>query len=119
MPGIRTLKSHFHPSNTEDGDGISAVVIAISMITAYCRHLKYIKKIVLVTNGTAMFDTEGIEAIQSQMIEQRIELTVLGVDFDDAEFGVKEEDKDEEKVSGMRKCDGEPRMLTWRGTGGE
>lgn len=57
--------------------GISAIVVAIQMIGAFCRHLKYIKKIVLVTNGTGMFDPDGLDAIAAQIERERIELTVL------------------------------------------
>ena len=57
--------------------GISAIVVAIQMISAFCKHLKYIKKIVLVTNGTGCFDPDGLDAIAAQIERERIELTVL------------------------------------------
>jgi len=93
MPQLRDLQASLQPSNTNHGDGISALIIAVQMIATHCKKLKYIKSIVLVTNGTGSFDTDGIENVVSEIKAQNIRLTVLGVDFDDEEYGVKEEDK--------------------------
>jgi ATP-dependent DNA helicase 2 subunit 2 len=93
MPNVRELQSLLVPSNTNNGDGISALVTGIQMIMAHCKHLKYIKNVILVTNGTGQFDTDGLDEIASQIRAQNINLTVLGVDFDDEEYGCKEEGK--------------------------
>ncbi|OJD19703.1 ATP-dependent DNA helicase II subunit 2 [Emergomyces pasteurianus Ep9510] len=94
MPQIRDLRELIRPSNTKGGDAISSLILAIEMIVAYCKKLKYRRKIVLVTDGTSAMDTDGIEAIVSKINEENIELVILGVDFDDPEYGFKEEDKD-------------------------
>ncbi|KAJ5156081.1 hypothetical protein N7492_008884 [Penicillium capsulatum] len=99
MPDIRRLQDSFKPSHTNRGDAISALVIAIQMIRIYCKKLKYKREIVLVTNGTGSMNQEGLENIKDIIKEENIKLTVLGADFDDADFGVKEEDKDELKLS--------------------
>jgi len=39
-------------------------------------------------------DDDGLDDIIGKIKEDNIELTVLGIDFDDAEYGFKEEDKD-------------------------
>lgn len=87
------------------------------MIVKHCKKLKYIRKIVVVTDGKGAMDAEGIEGIVGKIKEENIDLVILwvvllkpplwlvlitnsGVDFDDPEFGVKEEDKDPVKVSG-------------------
>jgi len=98
MPQLRAVRDSIQPSKADQGDGISAIVIAIQMIVKYCKKLKYIRNIYLVTNGTGSFDPDGIEEIVARIKDEGINLTILGVDFDDEEFGFKEEDKDEHKV---------------------
>ncbi|KAL1296994.1 hypothetical protein AAFC00_004590 [Neodothiora populina] len=98
MSDIRQLKDQLKPSNTESGDALSALAIAIQMISSFCKALKYERRIVLVTNGRGLMDTDDIEEIAGKIANDNIELTVLGVDFDDPEYGVKEEDKNEDKA---------------------
>ncbi|OOQ83059.1 ATP-dependent DNA helicase II subunit 2 [Penicillium brasilianum] len=99
MPDIRRLRDAIKPSQTNRGDAISSVVIAIQMINTYTKKLKYKRKIVLVTNGTGPINNEQLDEIQKKIQDDGIELVVLGADFDDAEFGVKEEDKDKHKAA--------------------
>ncbi|KAF7718434.1 Uncharacterized protein PECH_005915 [Penicillium ucsense] len=99
MPDIRRLRDIIKPSSTDRGDAISSIVVAIQMINTYTKKLKYKRKIVLVTNGTGPMNNEGIEEIQRKIKDDGIELLILGADFDDAEFGVKEEDKDFHKAA--------------------
>ncbi|KAI5792453.1 putative Ku family DNA helicase [Peziza echinospora] len=113
MPQLRSVREQIVPSHTEGGDGISALVIAIQMIVKYCKKLKYIRNIFLVTNGRGSYDPDGLDEIIKQIVSEGIKLTVLGVDFDDEEFGFKEEDKPEEKAVNefllrdvCEKCDG-------------
>ncbi|OQD77574.1 hypothetical protein PENDEC_c002G05822 [Penicillium decumbens] len=98
MPDIRKLRDCIKPSHTNKGDAISSIVIAIQMISAYCKKLKYKRKIVLITNGTGTMNSEGIDEIQRKIRDDGIDFAVIGVDFDDPEFGVKEEDKDSLKA---------------------
>ncbi|KAK6529171.1 ATP-dependent DNA helicase II subunit 2 [Arthrobotrys megalospora] len=98
MPQIRGLKKLLGPSRTDQGDGISALVVALDIIEKYCKKLKYIRNIVLLTNGTGTFDFDGVSDIVEQIKEHKINLTVLGVDFDDAEFGFQETNKDPTKA---------------------
>ncbi|KAJ5095663.1 hypothetical protein NUU61_005019, partial [Penicillium alfredii] len=99
MPDIRKLRESIKPSQTNRGDVISSIVIAIQMIITYCKKLKYKRKIILVTNGTGLANNEGLDQIQEKLKEDNIELVVIGADFDDPEYGVKEEDKDPIKAS--------------------
>ncbi|OJD25492.1 hypothetical protein ACJ73_03141 [Blastomyces percursus] len=94
MPQIRDLRQLIKSSHTTEGDAISSLILAIDMIVRYCKKLKYRRKIVLVTDGTGAMDIDGIEGIVSKINEENIELVILGVDFDDPEYGFKEEDKD-------------------------
>ncbi|KAJ5266710.1 hypothetical protein N7478_009518 [Penicillium angulare] len=98
MPDIRKLQNAIQPSHTYKGDAISALVLAIHMISTHCRKLKYKRKIVLITNGTGLIDPDNVNDIKDKMKEDNIELFIFGPDFDDVEWGVKEEDKDERKA---------------------
>jgi ATP-dependent DNA helicase 2 subunit 2 len=93
MPELRAMPDALKASNTDNRDALSGVIIGVDMIMQHCRHLKYKKKIVLVTNGTGNMDDDDIENTAAEIKKNDIELVVLGVDFDDAEFGFKEEDK--------------------------
>ncbi|MCJ1315668.1 ATP-dependent DNA helicase II subunit 2 [Xylographa vitiligo] len=114
LPDLQRLRGLMKVSKTNDGDAISAIVLAIEAITKYCKKLKYRRKIVLVTNGRGSLDTDDVSEITSKIKEDNIELVVLqadlllviwhlltasrGVDFDDADYGFKEEDKDSQKA---------------------
>ncbi|KAJ5773424.1 hypothetical protein N7457_008320 [Penicillium paradoxum] len=98
MPDIRELRKTIKPSKTNKGDAISSIVIAMQMIIEITKKNKYKRKIVLVTNGTGMISDDSIDDIVEKMKEVNIELVVIGADFDDAEYGVKEEDKDSRKA---------------------
>ncbi|KAJ5103791.1 hypothetical protein N7532_004320 [Penicillium argentinense] len=98
MPDIRKLRDAIKPSNTNRGDAISSIVVATQMINQFTRTLKYKRKIVLVTNGTGPMSGDGIEEIAKKLVKDNIEMVILGVDFDDPEYGVKEEDKDPHKA---------------------
>jgi ATP-dependent DNA helicase 2 subunit 2 len=113
MPDIRRLREKTQLSSTDDGDAISALILAIHLISTHCKKLKWKRKIVLVTNGLGVMDEDDVDQIVSKIKEDDIELVVLGVDFDDPEFGFKEENKDPTKERNERilknlteQCDG-------------
>lgn len=58
---------------------ISAIVIAIQMITKHCKKLKYKRKIVLVTDGTGPLDADGysIAEIAKKITQDNMELAVM------------------------------------------
>ncbi|GLA47312.1 ATP-dependent DNA helicase II subunit 2 [Aspergillus niger] len=98
MPDIRGLSDQIKPSKTNKGDAISALVLAIQMIITQCKKLKYKRRIVLVTNGQGPMNPDNLSEITKKIKEDNIELIILGPDFDDPEYGVKEEDKDPRKA---------------------
>src|SRR5436305_5059368 len=51
MPDLRRLLTIIRPSNTDNRDAVSALILAINMIIKHCKQLKWKRKIVLVTNG--------------------------------------------------------------------
>lgn len=88
------------------------------MIGDKCGTLKWKKKIVITTNGTGLMDTEDLDGIRDKINQEGIELVILyvpmvrpakprlnayrGADFDDLDYGFKEEDKEEQKVRLLR-----------------
>ncbi|GFN17841.1 ATP-dependent DNA helicase II subunit 2 [Aspergillus tubingensis] len=98
MPDIRSLSDRIKPSKTNKGDAISALVLAIQMIITQCKKLKYKRRIVLVTNGQGPMNPDNLSEITKKIKEDNIELIILGPDFDDPDYGVKEEDKDPRKA---------------------
>ncbi|KAL9600568.1 MAG: hypothetical protein Q9219_003114 [cf. Caloplaca sp. 3 TL-2023] len=100
LPDLVRLRGKLELSNTARGDAISAIVIAIQMITKYCKKLKYKRKIVLVTDGRGSLDADpgSISEITKKIAQDDMELVIIGVDFDDPEYGFKEEDKDPQKA---------------------
>ncbi|KAI1755429.1 Ku70/Ku80 N-terminal alpha/beta domain-containing protein [Xylaria castorea] len=113
MSSLGTLRDRVKASNTQIGDCISAIVLAIEMIEKLTKKLKYNRRVILITDGEASMDSSDISDIAEKMKGSGIQLTVLGVDFDDAEFGFKEEDKSSMKEQNeeilrdlVEKCDG-------------
>lgn len=94
MTDLRYLRDEICPSKTNNGDALSAIVIATEMIVRHCKKLKFQRKIVLVTDGLGGMDGDDVTEITRKIKEEGIELVILGVDFDDTEFGFKEESKD-------------------------
>ncbi|PHH72534.1 hypothetical protein CDD80_4472 [Ophiocordyceps camponoti-rufipedis] len=99
MPSLRTLRDSIQPSNTHSGDAISAIVVAVDMIDVFTKRLKWLRKIVLVTDGRGEMDADDTADIAKKMNDLGIQLTILGVDFDDADYGFKEEDKPPTKAA--------------------
>lgn len=56
---------------------MSSLIVAIQMIGAFCKKLKYIRRIVLVTNGHGTMDAEDLEDIVNKLKEDNIQLIVL------------------------------------------
>ncbi|KAI8941189.1 ATP-dependent DNA helicase II subunit 2 [Plenodomus lindquistii] len=105
LADIRNLQELLKPSRTNDGDLLSALALAVQMIAdatkgAKGNPLKYDRKIIIVTDGRGEWDVDDLEQITSKIKDPAapIEVTVLGVDFDDEESGYKEEDKEPQKA---------------------
>ncbi|KAF2275526.1 SPOC domain-like protein [Westerdykella ornata] len=104
LKDIREVQAQIKPSRTNDGDIISAITVAVHMIDKGTRGktgdlLKFDRRIYVVTDGRGAIDTAGLDDIAERLSkEMQIDLTLLGVDFDDPENGYKEEDKDPHKA---------------------
>ncbi|EHA53989.1 hypothetical protein MCOR27_006885 [Pyricularia oryzae] len=99
LSALKLLQDKLVPSSTSDGDVVSAIVVAIAMIDeAAPQRLKYKRKIVLVTDGQGAIDGDDVGDIARRINELNIEITIIGVDFDDPEYPFKEEDKSQLKA---------------------
>lgn len=58
---------------------LSAIILAMQMIILYCKKLKFIRKIVLVTNGNGAMSDDGIDGVIQKLKEDGIELVVMFV----------------------------------------
>lgn len=56
---------------------ISSIVVAVQMIVAHCKKLKYRKKIVLVTNGLGAIDNDELDQIAGKIKQENIDLVIL------------------------------------------
>jgi ATP-dependent DNA helicase 2 subunit 2 len=82
MSHLRELQRDIQPSKTENGDAISAIVVAIDMIekatTLKTGKLgKFKRKIVLLTDGQGHMDGDGLDEIAQQIKNVEIELVVM------------------------------------------
>ncbi|KAG4306170.1 hypothetical protein PORY_000158 [Pneumocystis oryctolagi] len=96
---IKELKEKLVPSSTNIGDAISGVIIGIDLISKYCRHLKYIKNLILITNGMSYMDFSDSERIAYQIKYMSINFSIIGIDFDSYSYGYKEQFKSITKTS--------------------
>ncbi|KAF2264937.1 SPOC domain-like protein [Lojkania enalia] len=102
LPDIRSLHEQLKPSSTNNGDLLSALAVAAQMIDTATtgktgNRLKFDRRIIIVTDGMGYMDTTDLDAIASKLKSDEVELTLVGVDFDDPENGYKEEDKNAHK----------------------
>ncbi len=99
LPELQNLPKVLKPSHTDDRDIVSAIILGVDMINRHCKHLKFKKKLFVVTNAVASrIDEDDVDQLAQQFKDNNIELTVLGVDFDDAEYGFRQEEKPKEKA---------------------
>ncbi|CAE7014733.1 ATP-dependent DNA helicase II subunit 2 [Pyrenophora teres f. teres] len=105
LSDIRNLQEQLKPSSTDDGDLLSALVVAIHMIEnatkgAKGNPLKYDRRIIIVTDGRGQMVTDDLEELAAKIKDPAapIEIVLLGLDFDDADVGFKEEGKERQKI---------------------
>ncbi|KAF2403626.1 ATP-dependent DNA helicase II subunit 2 [Trichodelitschia bisporula] len=99
MEGLAHIRETIWPSSTQNGDIFSALVVAVSMITKHCGKRKYGEKVVtLITNGRGEMDDDDMASLAKKINKEGIRLNIIGVDFDDPDFGYKEESKPAQKA---------------------
>ena len=84
---------------------VSALAVAVQLMDTATQNkagkpLKYDRRIIIVTDGRGEMDDGDLDdiAMKIQEVEAPIDVVLLGVDFDDPDYGYKEEDKDVTKV---------------------
>ncbi|TVY31768.1 ATP-dependent DNA helicase II subunit [Lachnellula subtilissima] len=102
MSHLKDLQKKIVPSSTDFGDAMSAMILAVHLIENFTKlktgkQGKYKRKIVLVTDGQGPMDGNDLDSLAEKVNELEIELIVVGIDFDDLEYGFKEEDKPSNK----------------------
>lgn len=97
LASLLEAKAELVPNGDNGGDLISGIVVATQLIKLHTKTQKWIKNIVVLTNGNGVIDLHDEEGLIRQLNENNITLKVLGIDFDDAEAEYEEEDKPEEK----------------------
>lgn len=82
MTQLRKLQQSIKVNETEEGDAISAVVVAIEMINKFTRNargepLKYTRKVVLMTNGRGPIDDADVDEVSKKLNEDGIQLVIV------------------------------------------
>lgn len=77
LPQLNTLRDALRPSNTIDGDAMSAVVVAAEMMADFTKTNKWSRRICLITDGQGAMDEDDVEEIAGRLNDLGIELTVL------------------------------------------
>ncbi|EKM60439.1 uncharacterized protein PHACADRAFT_82428 [Phanerochaete carnosa HHB-10118-sp] len=98
-PTAKTIAqiSELNPAE-EIGDPLDALVVGIETQDQYLGNKKtWTRKIVLLTDGENPIEIQHLEKIAQRLNDLKIKLTIVGVDFDDEEFGYVEEDKSDIK----------------------
>ncbi|KAJ4292328.1 ATP-dependent DNA helicase yku80 [Collariella sp. IMI 366227] len=98
MSSLRELRSLIQPSHSYGCDAISAIVVALSMIEKFTKKLKYNRRIILVTNAESPIEDDALGDVAQRLNNSGVELIIIGVDFDDRDYGFKEEDKSRAKA---------------------
>ncbi|GAB5360119.1 hypothetical protein AAMO2058_000599900 [Amorphochlora amoebiformis] len=80
-----------------EGDVLDALFVGLELIVSEVRHLKFKKRIFLVTDGGgATKDTQHVEALAREMAFQDVRLNVIGIGFTEEESDDEDGDEMEE-----------------------
>ena len=82
MDHLNELRSRIMPNATDAGDAISAIVVAVQLITEFTKLKtgkpgKFARKIVLLTDGQGMIEDADIKQVAHKINECGIELVVM------------------------------------------
>lgn len=77
LPKLKKLRDVLKPSNTGDGDAMSAVLVAAELMVKFTKANKWSRKVYLITDGQGAMDEGDVEEIAGRVNDIGIELTVL------------------------------------------
>ncbi|PAV21731.1 hypothetical protein PNOK_0168800 [Pyrrhoderma noxium] len=95
QPNASTLsKLQSLTPSTEIGDPIDAIIVGIQTQDKYLGKKKsWTRKMVILTDGESPIELEDWEMTAAKISELQIYTTIVGIDFDDEEFGYEEPEK--------------------------
>lgn len=79
LPEMKRLKTRLAPSNSINGDALSAVIIANEMVVDFTKKNKWDRKVYLITDGQGAIDEDDVDDIASRVNDVGITLTVMSV----------------------------------------
>ncbi|UZJ53494.1 hypothetical protein CBS101457_002814 [Exobasidium rhododendri] len=91
---LRASKAEEKPYPADPLDALVAAITTLNNKAAGGTTNTWRRTIYLITDGKSVMNKSDVKLIQDKLIEDNITLKVVGIDFDDAEVGFKEEDKD-------------------------
>lgn len=77
LPQLNALREVLLPSDTIEGDAMSAILVAAEMMVAFTKTNKWARRIYLITDGQGPMDEDDVEEIAGRVNDIGIELTVL------------------------------------------
>lgn len=77
LPQLNLLREVLLPSDTIEGDAMSAILVAAEMMVAFTKTNKWARRIHLITDGQGPMDEDDVEEIAGRVNDIGIELTVL------------------------------------------
>lgn len=82
MSSLKDLQNKIKPSETEQGDAVSAIVVGIQLIEKFTtlktgKPGKFARKIVVVTDGQGPLEDDDIDPIAARINELEIELVIV------------------------------------------
>ncbi|KAF9911035.1 ATP-dependent DNA helicase II subunit 2 [Linnemannia zychae] len=67
------------------GDCMDGLIVALDMMTKFCKKLKYEKKVFILTDSYSEMNTDGSEQITTALHDDNVQLNVIGTDYDNEE----------------------------------
>lgn len=95
--------SALKPSSDTEGDPLDGVIVALNAQNNFLASKpSWSRKLIIVTDGENPIATSDYKSTIETMNQNEVITSVVGVDFDDAEFGYQEPNKSENKVRAER-----------------
>ncbi|PVF93424.1 SPOC domain-like protein [Serendipita vermifera] len=86
------------PSAETDGDALAGLIVALNAQNRYLASKpSWSRKLIVVTDGENAIDTTDYKATIEAMNDNNVQTSIVGIDFDDPEFGFVEENKSDTK----------------------
>ncbi|MCO5590245.1 hypothetical protein L7F22_044214 [Adiantum nelumboides] len=95
---LRATTTQEEPFPADPMDALVAAIASICDKTVSGTTDTWTRTIYIITNAMGEMNTDGFADVQNRMINQKISVKVIGVDFDDVEIGFEQEDKPKVKA---------------------